>query len=370
MASDIVVRAAEETPAVMATIAVSMFSPAVTATGPRNLLIIVGDWESMLKEEALRAVGLATAPQPAEAGKTYGDPAAGTGRRAAFSPHVEHASVLFSQSSTREALDWLDATFSIHRSEPPALDGRGPWIMALIAAILVSAWPLSRALPRVTHPTTGADLNWRRIWLPLVVPMLLTPLVLRFVPTHFLPILVGDYLAVHFATYGVLTAGCLWFVIVGRTADRRSVVSPGAMVAATLAACAFGFVGFVWPINTFVTSFWPGPERIPLIAAMLVGTLAYFMSDEWMTRGRHAARGAYSASKLAFLVSLAVAIAFDFERLFFLIIILPVILLFFLIFGVFSGLIYRRTGYPLVAAIANAVIFAWAIGVTFPILAG
>lgn len=36
MASDIVVRFAEETPGVDATIAVSMFSPAVTAEGPRN----------------------------------------------------------------------------------------------------------------------------------------------------------------------------------------------------------------------------------------------------------------------------------------------------------------------------------------------
>ena len=37
-----------------------MFSPAVTADAPRNLLVIVGDWEGFLKSEALRAVGLAT----------------------------------------------------------------------------------------------------------------------------------------------------------------------------------------------------------------------------------------------------------------------------------------------------------------------
>ena len=42
MASDIVVRFAEEHPEVSATIAVSMFSPAVTATAPRNLLVIDG----------------------------------------------------------------------------------------------------------------------------------------------------------------------------------------------------------------------------------------------------------------------------------------------------------------------------------------
>ena len=41
-----------------------------------------------LKREALRAVGLATTPREAETGVTYGDLAAGTGRRVSVSPHV------------------------------------------------------------------------------------------------------------------------------------------------------------------------------------------------------------------------------------------------------------------------------------------
>ena len=60
----------------------------------------------------------------------------------------------------------------------------------------------------------------------------------------------------------------------------------------------------------------------------------------------------------------------DFERLFFLIIIVPVVVLFFLVQGLFSAWIYRATGHPLAAGLANALAFAWAIGVTFPMLAG
>jgi hypothetical protein len=103
---------------------------------------------------------------------------------------------------------------------------------------------------------------------------------------------------------------------------------------------------------------------------MLAGTLPYFAADEWMTRGQAAARGAYAASKLAFLASLSIAIGLDFERLFFLVIIVPVIVLFFAVYGLFSRWAYQATGHPLVAAIANAIAFAWAIGVTFPLLAG
>lgn len=146
--------------------------------------------------------------------------------------------------------------------------------------------------------------------------------------------------------------------------------SPAAFVVAAAAVVAFGFVALVWPIDQFVTSFVPGPGRVTLVLAMLAGTLLFFLSDEWLTRGERAARGAYATAKLAFLISLAIAVALDFERLFFLIIIVPVIVLFFLVYGLFSTWVYRSTGHPLVAGIANAVAFAWAIGVTFPLLAG
>ena len=372
MASDIVVRFAQSSPDVAATIAVSMFSPVVTATTPANLLVVVGDWEGMLKQEALRAVGLAAAPAQPQAGVTYGDVAQGTGRRAAFSPHVEHASVLYSQASLREAVRWLDQTFGIARPAGPVLDSRGPWILLLVAGVVALAWPLSSLLPRVAVPAVGAGLGWRRIWPALLVPMIATPLFLRVLPTHFLPVLVGDYLAAHFALYGAITAACLVWLRRGADGARAPapVTSPAAFVVAAAAVVAFGFVALVWPIDHFVTSFVPGPGRVTLVLAMLAGTLLFFLSDEWLTRGERAARGAYAAAKLAFLISLAIAVALDFERLFFLIIIVPVIVLFFLVYGLFSTWVYRRTGHPLVAGIANAVAFAWAIGVTFPLLAG
>ncbi len=47
------------------------------------------------------------------------------------------------------------------------------------------------------------------------------------------------------------------------------------------------------------------------------GHALYFVADEWLTRGEGAGRGAYLASKVAFIVSLAIAVALDFERLFF-----------------------------------------------------
>lgn len=368
MASDIVVRFAQGDPAVGAVIAVSMFSPAVTASSPRNLLAIAGEWEGALKREALRAVGLFTAPQQAQPAVTYGDFAAGTARRAAFSPNAEHVSVLFDEVTMRESLAWLDQSFGIARERTARTDGRGPWIVTLLGGLVLLGWPLSSLLPRVSSPPAGAGLGWRRIWPGLVIPMLATPILLRFMPTHFLPVLVADYLAVHFLFYGVIAGA--WLLWRRRHSDGGSErFSAAGFAAALLAVVAYGFLGLVWPLDTHVTSFIPLGSRPLLVAVLLAGTMVYFLSDEWLTRGRGAARGAYATSKLAFLVSLAIAVALDPHRLFFLAMIIPVIVPFFVVYGLLSRWIYTSTGHPLIAGAASALAFAWAIGVTFPLLA-
>ncbi len=370
MASDIVIRFAESDPSVMATIAVSMFSPAVTASSPRNLLVIAGDWEGTLKAEALRSVGLVSAPRPPREGVTYGDFAAGTARRAAFSPHTEHVTVLFSETTMRESLSWLDESFGIARPTAAEIDARGPWIAALLAGVVMLGWPLSSLLPRIEPVPAGAGLAWRRIWPGMVIPAIATPLLLRAVPTHFLPMLVGDYLALHFLVYGLIT--CAWLLWRGnwpKGASARAIASARFLVS-LLAVVGFGFAGLVWPLDSFVTSFVAVGIRPVLVAALLAGTLPYFLADEWLTRGQGAAPGAYAATKIAFVMSLAIAVALDPERLFFVIVIVPVIIPFFIVYGLISRWSYASTGQPLVGAMASALAFAWAIGVTFPLVAG
>jgi hypothetical protein len=112
----------------------------------------------------------------------------------------------------------------------------------------------------------------------------------------------------------------------------------------------------------------PISEQVPLILAALTGTVPFFLADEWLTRGQSAARDSYPVTKLLFLISLAIAAALNVKELLFLIMVIPVILIFFIIYGFFSGWVNRRTGNPLVGGAANALAFAWAIAVAFPLL--
>jgi pimeloyl-ACP methyl ester carboxylesterase len=367
MASDIVVRFAKANPDVEATVAVSVFSPVVTAASPRNLLVIVGALEpAMLRNEGLRIVNLA-AGGTAVSGQVYGSFPDGTARELVLARGVEHIGVLYSHDSMVEALRWINA--AVGRHEVGYIDSRGRWLALVFAGIVALAWPLSALLPVANADRVGADLTWRPLLLAAFIPALLTPLLLWKMPTDFLPILLGDYLMLHFLLYGAFTAAALLFVgTPQKTSGPAETRFASRIVIAAIAVAAYNIVAFGLPIDAYVFSFLPIPARIPLIAAIACGTLPYFTADEWLTRGSKARRGAYVLTKLCFLLSLAIAVALNPLKLFFLIIIVPAILVLFLAFGLISRWAYAATHHPLPGALANALVFAWAIAVTFPMI--
>jgi dienelactone hydrolase len=391
MASDIVVRHAIADPATEAVVAVSLFSPAATAEAPQNLLVITGALEAGLTDEALRVAGLPLGIV-AEPFTTYGAPGDGPARRAVLSPSVEHIGVLYSPTSLREARDWLDASFG----RAPAgteIDARGPWILALFAAFVALAWAAAPLLPQVaapetlTRPAAGIAVagpaapaapadpvpaapparppapRRRRFALAILGPALAAPLAAWALPAGIVPVAVpvADYLALHFLLYGLLTGLALWWL---GLLPRRP--APGPLAAATGALAAFGILSLYLPLDAHVAAFLPTPERLPLLGLLVVCLAPYFLADEALTRHPAAPRLAYPLTKLAFLLSLALAIALDLERLFFLVIILPVILLFFVLFGLVSRWSNAATGSGVPAALALSLLFGWAIAVTFP----
>ncbi len=366
MASDIVVRFAKTNPDVDATVAVSVFSPVATAKAPRNLLVIVGALEpAMLRNEGLRIVNLG-AGGTAIAGETYGNFADGTARKLVLARGVEHIGVLYSRDSMVAALRWVNAAFG--RQQEGFVDSRGRWLALVFLGVVALAWPLSALLPVASETLAGAGLGWRPLLIVAFAPAALTPLLLWKMPTDFLPILLGDYLMLHFLLYGVLTALMLRMLRDHTSAVASPPVSWRAIAIAATAVAAYNILAFGLPIDAYVFSFLPIPARVPLIVAIACGTLPYFLADEWLSRGVESRRGAYALTKFCFLLSLAIAVTLNPMKLFFLVIIVPVILLMFLGFGLVSRWSYAATHHPLPGALANAAVFAWGIAVTFPMI--
>lgn len=385
MATNIIARYAQEAPDVAATVAISMFAPTVDSVSPSNLLVIPGEWEGRLTAEARRVVAMVadTAAEAVQPFRTYGDVAEGTARRLAVAPHVEHIGVLYSRTTLDETVTWLDRVFGRGDTTGEVADrvavragGRGLWILALLASTFALARPLAPALPRAVADggtPLGASASWRRLLLVAGVPALVTPIILRPLPTGFLPVVVADYLALHFMTFGLAMAGLLWWTggrpRPGRMLDRAGLSGGGArrVLAGAGLMIAFFTLSLAWPLDRFFTAFFPAPHRVPIVAVLVVGTLPYFIADEWLTRGPERRAGAYPATKVLFMGSLVLAVALDFEELFFLVLIVPLMLPFFVVHGLLSRWAYRATGSPLAAALANALAFAWALAVTFPL---
>lgn len=360
MASDIVVRQALRDPRIGAVVAVSMYSEAVGPAAPRDLLVIAGGFEGRLTDEALRA--LQAADPAARLGTTVGDPADGTGRRAVTAPGVGHVGVLFSATTMRETRDWLNAAFG--RGDTPPVARRGGWIALLIAAVVALGWPMARALRDWRAPDPPQRLATGTFLTAVLLPALAVPLALAPFDTGFLPVLVADYLTLHLAGYGLLSLALLGW----RGALPRRAVWPVPLL--TLLVAAYGIGLFGGPVDRYLTTFVPSAERLAIILAMLVGTVPFMAADALLTEGGRAPVWRVLTARGVALASLGLAVVLDPEGLFFLVLILPLILLFFLSFGTVAGWVGRATWRPMAGGIGMGAVLAWALGVTFPTFAG
>lgn len=364
MATDLIVRAARRDPTIEAVVALSLFSQEVTRESPKNLLIIDGAWESKRLIDVGARIVSETAGAPAQPGVTYGDIRKGAGRRLALARDVEHIGVLYSEDALAETVAWLNVVFN--RSEAGVIDRRGRWLALLFVGLIALARPMTHLLPRLSSTPLGAGLPWRRLAPLAVAPAVLTPLLLWKIPTDFLPILLGDYLAVHLGLYGLLTGAGLW--LTRDTAARPSSWPLMQISFCSLAVAAYYTLVMGAPLDAYVVSFLPTGTRPLLIAPIFVGCALYFLADEWMTRGEGAARGGYVFSKFCFIASLGVAVALNPRRLFFLVIIAIVVVILLTVYGLIGRWVYARTRDPRPGALGAAFGLAWAIAVCFPIV--
>lgn len=405
MGSEAVLRYAQMRPdSVEAVVAISTGYSAVTPINPPNVLLLTGQLEFALHQFAIEIVEQ-VAIEPVRAGVTYGDFSDGTARRAVFVPWVEHIGVLFSPVSQRETLAWLDSSSGRSLTTDPYLDYRVLWLVLFYLAAFVFFWPLSagfrRLSPTPVQPAARVRVRWVW-WISLtVLPAVMTPMILWLVQANeilpieqLLPILVGGPLALHFALYGLLTALglCLrWLITVRMWRPKPAQSSSGAaptpqvshqrattgiqaqhqhpiaVLALTLLVIGYVFLTFGVPAQLFLLNYFPPLRRVGIAFVVFVAMLPYFLADEYLTRGSGTPHGAYAITKICFILSLVLALILD-PSLFFLVIVAPLFILYFMVYGLFSRRVYQRTGVIMIGAVANAFIFAWIIGAIFPLM--
>lgn len=349
MATDIIIRTAAADPGIGPIVAISAFSQAVTPAFPADMLLISGQGEPPLRRFALDALRMLD-PQAAE-GQTVTD---GAIRRAAIvAPGVEHVGVLFSRAGQAAALDWLDGFFGRSSDvRPPATGG---WLALLLAAIVALAWPLSRRLPK--RAMAQPSVSRRQLALAVLIPAAVAPVLAVMLGLQTLPVLVADHLAVHLFVYGVLQLAILW----------RCGLRPGPLswpAAGFLLLWGLGVFGLA--LDRYGANFLPTVERGWIIAALILGAVPFMLADALVSGAGHGTWARRILVRLGFIASLGIAVALDPERLFFLVMIAPVILLFYVIHGLMGRWVARRSG-AAAAGLGLGLVLAWALGVSFPL---
>jgi len=350
MATDVIVRAARDAPAIAAVVAISMYSEAVTPEHPDRLLVISGAWEPRLREVALAAVHQIDA----DAGEGETGARGGVVRRAVAAPRVEHVGVLYSPTTLREARAWIaEATGVPVPADDIAITG--PWIALLLAALLLLAYPvLARLGPPAPRP--------RPLPARLFTALLFTP-----VPFAAAGAALAGGEVMGFAEIGRLVVFLgLWggaqLVVLARAGWRpASLEARGSLL---LLGCA---LVFALALDRYGASFVPAGPRVGVMAALLPGTIAFMLADATLMRaGSWWQRIIVRALPLAVLTALMVALP---GRMGLLFTALPVLVLFFLVYGMMGRWTARRAS-PMSAGLALGIVLAWSLAATTPLFAG
>jgi len=349
MATDILIRAAEERGETGPIVAISMYSDAVTPTFPEQLLIVSGEWEPHLRSVALEKLHQID-PQAAEGTTaTNGD----IDRRALFAPFTEHVGVLYSPHTLAEAVSWISG-----RSEPRGdavslMPRPGFWIVGLLFAIWALFWPVSKLLPLSRAPALTVSI--KRFPAIAACPVLFAGGAL------FLPIPAPNDLAVFgplAAFFGVWGAVQLALLRPQHLQIKRADILGAALL------LLWGLGVFALTMDAIWASFVPAGPRIGIMLMLCAGTIPFMMADQLLSD--HASWWRIGALRVPPLVTLGTVMGLQPTSLGVGFTVLPVLVLFYLVYGTMGRWVARRTG-PIGPGIGLGVILAWSIAASTPL---
>lgn len=207
-------------------------------------------------------------------------------------------------------------------------------------------------LPRRDYPSCA--LSGRQIAIVCLAPTVAIPLIAGAVNLNILPVLVAEYLGLHLLSFGGIRLVLLriWGVALGRTT--------WASLLALLVWCIlFGVV-----LDRYATNFWPTAQRVWIIVVRMLGAVPYMLADAVLTTD--ASFCGVLACASVYWCHLAMPWRWILRGCFFLIMIAPVLVLFYLVFGTIGRHASRKGG-PVSSGIALGIVLAGALGVSFPL---
>jgi dienelactone hydrolase len=380
-------------PNLAATVLVSpVLSASVTATSPRNLLVLAGDADPaniILIAKTRIAEGCG---QPSGAALGYklscGDPKQGTGRALLILPGLNHITILTASSTHKQILAWMSAGLDTGVSPNDVtaderfywlLLGLGAAFLALLPALALASAGLRQLPVRRTEPAEGTIyLRALAILAVTVVALIIGMGALHlFVDSPFS--FLGQALSPDLATFlfgaGIVALG----VALGVPAYRSVTDWPRGVAIVAQALLAVGaFVFLYFTLGALSTFAWANlaltPARLWRALILVLLCIPLFLGGELLVRPLARAKP-WLAAGVKLVVALLItgalyaAIRLDADRLAFLLFLLPILAIELLFFVALEAWARRAVDRPLIfIALSEALILGWAVAATFPLL--
>lgn len=367
---------------VPATIAISLGNAGAQlpkdAARPRNFMLLVGANEFAGFLQGSTAALHVAYPQ-GNAGTTYGDFAQGSARRLVLVPGVEHITILFSHETYREMLRWLDAAFGAGAPDRALqFDARMGWVLLFYLASALAFLPLAGWVMRafrfpVKDDVSQPAVNPARAVMMSIMAAVLTAIVLRlgWIPYSLVPLTVGNYVGAFFLLYGVIIGAYVWAQ--QHTAAQAAITfQPASLkpLIPVLILTAYALVTFGVPAHLAWNNFALVGDRAWIAVILFVCCFVFFFADEALVArpSRRARWVLYAVTKIIVIAALLIAVFF-LGAPGFLLLLLPVMVILFVWFGLYSHWLYGLTRTPWAGALLNAAVFAWVIAATFALVA-
>jgi dienelactone hydrolase len=250
---------------------------------PRNALFIyaAGDPESIKqrsREIAARLAGL----DAIELGRSYGDPAYGSGVRVVEVSGADHASIVWKRETATEIARWLDASMGRPASGEAPADPRfravGLCALALLLVLPGLGAVIARLVPTGPEPESRSAASGLAT---LAAGLLLSmPLLAADAPASFLSIEVGDVLVSHFALAGI--ALLVWLALLGNPA--MGLFHEPARLLAGAGVGALSVYVLMLPIGTVVHRATLTPERLLVLLGVFALLLPFSLAFQGLLR--------------------------------------------------------------------------------------
>ncbi len=337
---------------------------------PRNTLFIYAENDPGFIKEASDAIGAHLAgADKLEHGKLYGDFANGTGVEALEVKGVNHVSIIWSEEAAQNIVQWLDGISGVKRfAAPNVAEPRLSLVVICLVLFVLLLIPVGRVcagLAPLWERRSAGSIGWLGL-LALLVALLAAMLLNASAPQAvFLSIVDGHAIVSWFAIAG----GLLLVLLALRHPDdlRRVGNRPGlTLLAAALAFGAIVVLNGAYEVTLHNTSLTPERLLVTLASALLM--LPFFLSFELLLRRGTTPMASLLGSLGRVLIIVIIALGLGLGALpFVLSLVLPIFVIQFAMFEVFAASVYSVSGNLLLIALVEALWFARAIGLWWPI---